>query len=278
MKEQKLINRAIKKGQLLVTLPAIFLLIGTSITGLITFRGLEDASNYYLVSFLAGFIFSWFYWSLSITWWKVWAYKNVNNIEMLESEAVKGQLLWPKGSWFNRTALITKRQRELLRIYADQPSSIEIEIERDFPIITRLYYPKSNLLIDLLLPILMSLVGGYLVFSGNQVLGALIIILSIYRLSQGLKKVKRVLGLNLSIDHNGVSVNDEKYRWEEIMKFEAREGIRGRSDQDLILNTNKSGQILNIGDFNLHAEEINDRIEYYRSRKNYVPRFLQSHA
>ncbi|GHE59280.1 MULTISPECIES: hypothetical protein [Roseivirga] len=268
MKEQKLINRAIKKGQLLVTLPAIFLLIGTSITGLITFRGLEDASNYYLVSFLAGFIFSWFYWSLSITWWKVWAYKNVNNIEMLESEAVKGQLLWPKGSWFNRTALITKRQRELLRIYADQPSSIEIEIERDFPIITRLYYPKSNLLIDLLLPILMSLVGGYLVFSGNQVLGALIIILSIYRLSQGLKKVKRVLGLNLSIDHNGVSVNDEKYRWEEIMKFEAREGIRGRSDQDLILNTNKSGQILNIGDFNLHAEEINDRIEYYRSRKN----------
>ena len=150
MKEQKLINRAIKKGQLLVTLPAIFLLIGTSITGLITFRGLEDASNYYLVSFLAGFIFSWFYWSLSITWWKVWAYKNVNNIEMLESEAVKGQLLWPKGSWFNRTALITKRQRELLRIYADQPSSIEIEIERDFPIITRLYYPKSNLLIDLL--------------------------------------------------------------------------------------------------------------------------------
>ena len=52
------------------------------------------------------------------------------------------------------------------------------------------------------------------------------------------------------------------------MKFEAREGIRGRSDQDLILNTNKSGQILNIGDFNLHAEEINDRIEYYRSRKN----------
>lgn len=187
---------------------------------------------------------------------------------MLETEAVKVQLLWPKASWFNKTVFITKRQRELLQIYADQPSSIDIEIKRDFPIITRLYYPKSNLLIELILPLFMGLVGTDLMVSGNQLLGGLIIGLSTYRVIKGVKNVREAIGLNLSIDHYGVSVNSEKYRWDEITKFEAREGIRGRSDQVLILITLKGEQIFNIAEFNLHADEINDRIEYYRSLRN----------
>lgn len=265
--ERKLVNRAIRKGQLLVNFPALIIFIGVIMTGFITFKRLEDAGTYYVISLLVGFCCCWIYWSFSIIRWKVWAYKNVNNIEMLENEAVKAQLLWPKGSWFSKTAFITSRQRELLKIYETQPACIKLEIKKDFPLTTRLYYPKSNLLIDLVLPLFMGIIGSYLIISGNQVLGAIIMILSIYRLIRGLKKVRRISNLNLIIDHNGVSVNDEKYRWEEVTEFIAKEGVGGRSDQELILITNESKQVLNIGDFNLHTEEINDRIEYYRSHK-----------
>ena len=114
----------------------------------------------------------------------------------------------------------------------------------------------------------MGSVGVHLSLSENQILGFIIIILSAYRLINGIKKVRKASKLRLSIDYFGIVLNDKKYSWDEIIKFEAQEGSRGRSDQAIILITSKREEIIDIGDFNIHADEINERIEFYKSTKN----------
>ena len=50
-----------------------------------------------------GFVFAWLWWSYFIPQWRAWALQRGADPEELQDLAVSQQLVWPKGSLFERT-------------------------------------------------------------------------------------------------------------------------------------------------------------------------------
>ena len=91
---------AVSRGQRLVNFPVIAILILGSGTGWI----LTVASVLLgCVVAVLGIVAAWLWWSYSIPLWRRWALERGANPEELQSLAVQAQLLWPKGSMFERT-------------------------------------------------------------------------------------------------------------------------------------------------------------------------------
>lgn len=56
----------------------------------------------------AGLIISWLIWSFQIPRWRLEAYKLVDDIEELKSEAIAANLIWPDGSFFEKTEIASE--------------------------------------------------------------------------------------------------------------------------------------------------------------------------
>jgi len=52
---------------------------------------------------------SWLIWSIQVPRWRLWAYKRVKDISELKEEAEYAQLIWPEGSFFQKTEIASKR-------------------------------------------------------------------------------------------------------------------------------------------------------------------------
>ena len=104
------VDKAIQKGQLLVNLPVVIILFGliaisTELSAQYTF--------FAVLIFISAFILAWLYWSFAITKWKLWAYQNVEDLVELKKAAVKSNLIWADGNFFNKTEIKSKKE-ELL--------------------------------------------------------------------------------------------------------------------------------------------------------------------
>jgi hypothetical protein len=55
------------------------------------------------IGMAAGFALAWFWWSYFIPKWRAWALQRGADPDELQALAVSEQLVWPKGSWFERT-------------------------------------------------------------------------------------------------------------------------------------------------------------------------------
>jgi hypothetical protein len=61
--------------------------------------------------FFSSFIFGWILWSVFVTNWKIWAYSKVKDLHKLKRKSIEDRLIWPDGSWFLRTEIVTKKQK-----------------------------------------------------------------------------------------------------------------------------------------------------------------------
>ena len=46
---------------------------------------------------------SWLIWSVQVPRWRLWSYQRVKDISQLKQEAEYSQIIWPKGSFFQKT-------------------------------------------------------------------------------------------------------------------------------------------------------------------------------
>jgi len=109
------VNEAISKGHRMVTYPVYVIMFG--IMGLSVFLQKKLCFSFSLMalSFLSSFIFAWLYWSIVITKWRIWAFYNVDNMYELHNKAVSGMLIWERGSFFEKTEIRTKKDKEKLK-------------------------------------------------------------------------------------------------------------------------------------------------------------------
>ena len=68
-----------------------------------------------LPAFALSFVGSWLVWSVQIPRWRLWAYQRVDDIELLKELAVERQYIWPEGSFFQKTELMSQSVRNQLR-------------------------------------------------------------------------------------------------------------------------------------------------------------------
>ena len=105
------VEEALRKGHRMVTIPGyiiLFTLIGT----FIVLGEFEIISNNQIIMGLGiSILIPWLFWSFMITKWRLWAFKNVENFDELNSKAIQQKLIWPKGNIFGKTEIRNKREK-----------------------------------------------------------------------------------------------------------------------------------------------------------------------
>jgi hypothetical protein len=91
---------AVSRGQRLVNFPVIAILVlGSGIGWILTVASVLLG----VVVGAFGIVAAWIWWSYSIPLWRRWALERGADPEELQSLGVQAQLLWPRGSMFERT-------------------------------------------------------------------------------------------------------------------------------------------------------------------------------
>ena len=89
MKQEISVDKAINKGHLIVNIPVFVTMFGIPILGnYLSTNGILP-SWVFGFSILAGFVLAWLVWSIIITKWRIWAFKNVQNVHELKKELFK---------------------------------------------------------------------------------------------------------------------------------------------------------------------------------------------
>lgn len=114
--EQVTVDAALRKGNIqLKIVPVALMLLFMVVPFVVSEVSDLPMGLLFVTGFLGGFVVGWLWWSIATTRWRIWAYTHVRNIHELIEVAVAEKLIWPKGSFFERTEIRTKAQRELLQ-------------------------------------------------------------------------------------------------------------------------------------------------------------------
>ncbi len=112
------IGKAIFVGQLVVNLPVLIIILVVSGLGiLLTLSFLEPLSSLQVWVLILGFVTpiivgasaGWLWWSFSVPRWRRWALQNGAPEDELQARAVVVGLVWPKGSFFEKTEFRLKK-------------------------------------------------------------------------------------------------------------------------------------------------------------------------
>lgn len=106
---------AVAIGTLVVNVPVIAILFGISLLGI-------QSGFSVPLTLLVALLLGWFWWSLTVPRWRLWAYQRVSSTRALQKWALAAGLVWPRGSIPERTEIKSAQHR--LR---------EKELEQQFP-------------------------------------------------------------------------------------------------------------------------------------------------
>lgn len=71
--------------------------------------------KWFLPTFVGGLVAGWLVWSIRVPRWRLWAYRQVDDLDELRRVAVERQLIWPKGSFFEKTEIAPRKLWEEIR-------------------------------------------------------------------------------------------------------------------------------------------------------------------
>ena len=101
------VERALWTGTAAVNLP-VFVILTTPLW----LRFLNPKFEVLDFAFPLFFVAAWFWWSVTVPKWRLWAYKRVDHVQELKRQAVTFGLTWPSGSFFERTEIKTSAHRQ----------------------------------------------------------------------------------------------------------------------------------------------------------------------
>ncbi len=109
------VDTALRRGQVAVTIPALVTI--ACFIALCYFLSATNLAPNYLgaVGILLAPVVGWTYWSFAITKWRIWAFRNVDDVHELKAKAISENLIWPDGSIFERTEIRTKSEHETIK-------------------------------------------------------------------------------------------------------------------------------------------------------------------
>ena len=116
MKKEITVDKAIKRGHLIVNIPVFAVMFGIPTLG-IYLSSISLIPVWIMgISFPMGFLIAWLTWSLMITKWRIWAFDNVTNVHDLKRRAIQEKLIWEDGNIFEKTEIRTNKEEEILNV------------------------------------------------------------------------------------------------------------------------------------------------------------------
>lgn len=260
MKEEVTVEQALNKGRIqLVVLPMliIFAAVGLSI---FVKRQYVNEAWVIIAGTVAGFAISWLAWSYLVVSWKVWAFGNVRNVNELERKAIEQKMIWPDGSWFNKTEIWTYGQRQKWHII--EKKFLEKDVYRDdssVPKESNLYYSKVEVYLGMIIGCVFLFIFFYLYGYKENYIWVIAPPFGIYFLYKGIKKFLARNQPQLIIDSQGVYAESrkEKFLWKRINSWKIRIDKSG-SYLDIFYRDEES-----LPNDAFHPDELDDE-DYFR--------------
>lgn len=291
MKRYKSIEEVIRRGQIEVNGPVAIIMFGIPIIAILVapiiipkeYVGISTVAGLFL-----GFILAWLWWSYRIVKWRIWAFENTEKSDWhkLKERAINQKLIWNNGSIFEKTEIRSREENQKILEINSKINQVEINKKEDelsldaieddplIPSKIDYYYKRVETIMSLVLPILLSLLGIYLIGVDQILIGAISIIMAFYqtnlnRISDVWKKE-----VQFSIGNNGINFKNLSdlgfVIWEDTqdISVDIENGIfkldvwRDETLFEVTLNLNE----YQIGDY----EEFLRKINIYLKRKNEV--------
>lgn len=274
---QKLItvDKAIKRGHLIVNAPAILAMIGCPGLAFYLFT-IDLIPNWGIaIGFLIGFILAWLIWSVMITKWRIWAFESVRNVHELKKRAIQEKLIWDDGNIFEKTEIRNEEDKKRLK-RLEKKFEIEDEYKEDYtlPPKMEIYYSKIHSYIELGASIFVISIGIYFcLFSENKnyILGGIMTAVGLYGMVKESKKMFNNKKPQIIIDSYGIkTINIGFKSWSTIENEEVYKEGYGKSSKTYLLyvyDDNKFEKI-QIDNLNVTMRKMENIIKTYRIRSN----------
>jgi hypothetical protein len=264
------VEKAIKRGQILINIPVIVLFIIGLIGSLILFAKFEN----FLILILGipfTFIAMWILWSYIVAEWKIWSYSNCRNVHELKRKAINSQLIGDEGSKWARLEYRTHRQKELLNSLMEnfKIADIEIEVFDDgtLPEVLEIHYSKiSNAVVWS--SILFTIGFGIYAIYNQQLYGYVILPAASFYMYYTLKNPK-TNEPHITLSKDGIKLFGNSFvSWSNLKEEEIKLiGLGGSSKWHLhITLRNKNYQQIEINDLTEPPKRIEKLVKIYKQR------------
>jgi len=275
MKQYISVDKAIRRGQLIVNVPVVIIMLGSPVLSIYLSKiNLIPPPWNIVIGFILGFIFAWLAWSIMITKWRIWAFRNVRNVHELKKRAIQEKLIWKDGSIFEKTEIRTRKDKEALK-------EIEKRFEQDngfyddlsIPSKTEIYYSKLTSVIELIISVGLISIGIYFAKGGtpkNYILAGIIGLIGIYG---SIKEFRKFLNNEpqIIIDDKGIKTIKTGFKsWADIVSAEVIvEGYGNSAKSYLTLSyANGESDKIKIDELNISGYRLENLLHTYRKRYN----------
>lgn len=264
------VDEALRKGKIQLFWIPLILLIGMLLGGVALIILLKENSyaiTTAIVLIIGAFILPWVWWSYKVVKWKIWAFANVSDIRTLEKRAIAMQLIWPHGSWFEKTEFKTKQEKEVIEYLYNKlqvtSSKKEPVIDPSLPaeMIIRFsnfsYYGSG----------FTFLLGIYLIYAGNTIMGGIGIVMGVYLAYEHYRKTYHKKFL-LKVDATGITLPTAQLPWTIVQHYYIkREGVGDTAQYFLVIETSSGlEEIISLSDIQPGAFTVERYLDVYRTR------------
>ncbi|OMP30345.1 hypothetical protein [Mangrovimonas sp. DI 80] len=274
MREQITVDKAIKRGHLIVNAPVFIAISGCpSLAFYLSKQNLiPDWGTG--IAFLIGFILAWLIWSFMITKWRIWAFENVRNVHELKKRAIQEKLIWNDGKIFEKTEIRNSEDRRKLK-KLEKKFELEDEYREDYslPPKMKIYYSKSYTYFELGFSILIIGVGIYFFTKGANkpyILGAIMTAIGLYNTVKESKKAFNNKP-QIIIDSKGIQTKNVNFKnWSSIEREEVIQEGYGKSSKSYLIYfyDNDEYEKVEIDSLNVSHRELENILRTYRKRHN----------
>ena len=274
MKEQISVDKAIKRGHLIVNVPVFISIIGFPALGLYLSKKNLIPGWGIGIAFLIGFVLAWLIWSFMITKWRIWAFENVRNVHELKKRAIQEKLIWNDGNIFEKTEIRNAEDKSKLKKLKKKFEQ-EDEYKEDYslPPKMEIHYSKAYNYIELGISILIIAVGIYFFNKGETkqyILGAIMTGIGLY---STIKEFRKALDTKpkIIIDSKGIQTKNVEFKnWSNIENEEVIQEGYGKSAKSYLTYFYDEDEFekIEIDSLNVTHRELENIIRTYRIRNN----------
>lgn len=264
------VGKAIQKGHLMVNLPVFtIMLLGFALTFYI--EGLVDNGWIFPFGFIGTFVLMWLWWSVMIVRWRILVFEQCRNVHELKRRAISAGLIWPDGSWFEKTEIRSRKQQQKLKILENKFQAAD-DTERgddaSIPSETKIYHSKLSLGISWFSGTGLIVYGIYAISEGD-ITGYIFMIVACFILYQAIKKSK-IRKPYLILSEKGIKTLKTPFiSWEDIAYIEtsfdsSRWSLTWRVNQNKA-NGNSVDEI-DLSDLSMSPKKIDTLVKVYQQR------------
>lgn len=264
------VDNAIKKGKYFILYPTKIILFSSIIIGIIL-QCQNKITNWVIIpaTYILPFFLACLYWCITITIWRIWAFKNVRNVHELKKRAIQERLIGKDNSIYEKFEIrsgANQKKWEILKLKFEKD-----DVFQNDPTIseqTTIYHSKIKNLFQMFLGFFGIIFGTYLSYnSKDAIFGIFILVLGIYLSYKEFSEVFNTTP-QIILNKKGLeTINTKFHTWDNIKNEEViREGFGKNTNYYLIYDYPNGKEYLKIDDYNTNMRLLNKLLILYRGR------------